>query len=141
MMSGDSFHHLVHSDVLITSGSSFAYAAATFHKGIVINAIPKEGLLIKPLTKEGGHGGIYELSQHGQINSDGVITKPSLSQIHDQLFTQYVQKIKEKASRAKQCHTCKEMMMDNLGAAAIERAQTSSDTQPVQNQMLRVGTK
>lgn len=42
MKSDNSFYHLVHSDVLITSGSSFAYAAAMFHEGIVLNAIPKE---------------------------------------------------------------------------------------------------
>lgn len=80
--SGNSFYHLVHSDMLITSGSSFPYASALFHRGVVINAPPKEG-----------GNGIYELSDHSQMNSEGFITKPTLSELHHQLHTIHLRKI------------------------------------------------
>ena len=85
MTAGDAFYHLVRSDVLLTSGSSFAYAAAMFHRGIVINARAKEGSY-----------GIFELSRHSQLDSNGVIIKPTLPELHHELRTVYIRKIKRK---------------------------------------------
>ena len=79
----EAFHHLLDSDVLITSGSSFAYLAAMLHKRLVINAFPK-----------GGISGVYEVFDHGQINKEGVIVKPEHIQLRHQIQTLYIRKLK-----------------------------------------------
>lgn len=79
----ESLHHLVVSDVLITSGSSFAYMAALLHKKVVINAFPKNGNV-----------GFYEVSEHGLMDQTGQIMKPLRNKLKDQLQTEFIRKIK-----------------------------------------------
>lgn len=72
----DSLYYMIWSDVLITSGSSFAYIAALLKSngGVVLNALSKEGSF-----------GIYDLPEHGMISKNGTIEKPSLLELGSQL--------------------------------------------------------
>lgn len=71
----ETLYYMVESDVLITSGSSFpAIAALLRTKGLVLYEYPKENVL-----------GIYELSEHGLIDPNGTIVKPSMSELRHQL--------------------------------------------------------
>mmetsp|Transcript_11658 Transcript_11658/g.19364 ORF Transcript_11658/g.19364 Transcript_11658/m.19364 type:complete len:317 (-) Transcript_11658:992-1942(-) len=79
----DSLFHLVYSDVLITSGSSFAYLAAALQKNVVINSFPKGGIL-----------GVFELGDHGQMDREGNIFHPPVTQLRDRVKTYYFHKLK-----------------------------------------------
>lgn len=70
----DTFYHFITSDVLVTSGSSFAAAAAMLKRpeSLVLQARPKEGNL-----------GIYEMSEHAIVADNGTILSPSLSKLRD----------------------------------------------------------
>ena len=79
----DSLFHLVHSDILITSGSSFAYLAAALQRKVVINSFPKEGIL-----------GVWELVDHGQMDRKGNIFHPPLTKLRDRVRRNYFHKLK-----------------------------------------------
>lgn len=67
-------HHLIHSDVLITSGSSFASVAALYFKGsIVLQAPVKEPF------------GVYQLGGEGIIAPNGTLVYPSCQEIHERI--------------------------------------------------------
>ena len=64
----DTLYHMIYSDVLVTSGSSFSAMAGLLRsRGVTLAATPKEGVV-----------GIYELSEHLKINQDGSIPKIAL---------------------------------------------------------------
>lgn len=61
----DSLYHMIQSDVLITSGSSFAAMAGLLRSnGMTLAARSKEGVV-----------GIYETSEQLLIDKDGTIAK------------------------------------------------------------------
>jgi hypothetical protein len=82
----DTFYHMVKSDMLVTSGSSFAAVAALFRiDGVVLSAFPKEGLV-----------GVYEVSEQGLIGKNGTIEKPSLDELGFQLRAVHSRKMKKR---------------------------------------------
>lgn len=66
--SEDTFRHFLAADVFVTSGSSFASAAALLRTNpIVLQTLPKEG-----------HFGVFEVTDHAIVNSNGDLHHPSL---------------------------------------------------------------
>lgn len=69
----DSLYHMIHSDILITSGSSFSAMAGVLRSnGMTLAARPKEGKAARPTE---GVVGIYETSEQLLIDKDGKIAK------------------------------------------------------------------
>jgi hypothetical protein len=81
----DALLTMVGSDVLITSGSSFANLAAMLRTdGLTLYEYPKEMFL-----------GIYEVSGQGLVHPNGTIEKPSLQDLKYRLNFIYHQKMKK----------------------------------------------
>ena len=61
----ETFYHMIKSDVLVTTGSSFSAVAAMLRSsGITLAAIPKERVV-----------GIYKVSESLEIDNDGIIER------------------------------------------------------------------
>ena len=66
----DTLYHMIHSDVLVTSGSSFPTMAGVLRsRGVTLAATPKEGVV-----------GVYEVSEQLNIDQDGNIPNITLLQ-------------------------------------------------------------
>lgn len=86
----DTLYHMVESDVLITSGSSFpVFAALLRTSGLILYEYPKEMVT-----------GIFETSGEGLINPNGTIEVPSLRDLEYRLQIIFDKKVKELLSKS-----------------------------------------